>query len=867
MTAPMSPSPGRRASQMPGARRIGRRLTAAGPKRILAIDGGGTRGIVAIRFLAEIERTLQKKLGRGDDFVLSDYFDLVGGTSVGALIATLVARGWRVSDIEALFTAFAHDIFRSRTRRFASWIEARTGWRLRWLAKARDWGRIAVNLDTFSERKLVERIRAIVGDEPLASDKLRTGLVILCKRADTNSVWTFVNNPHAKYFDDRETTHEDGRKTKTIGNGHYVLADVLQASTAAPTIFKPVDIEIHDARDGTIVPIGRNDPKHGATGAGSFIDGGVSPHNSPALQMFLMAALSKYNLGGPDTPWRVRPNALLLVSVGTGAFETPVEGWYLPFRAVSALTGMIKDSEQFGLTVLQALSEPRNAWWIDGDVGDLKESTIGGLRGLSFQRFDLPIETKWLEEGNARKGIARGHAAGIAALRYPWSIKADVPLLQDMAAPEVIDRLGHLATATARDQVDASDFPEAFDRIWTEPDPGPRDSDVGVRPPPSVQAPMTSPEAATWTWQMLDNDTRDRMASTLAAMHALERAHKDAGSWKPSRVAAKLPGDAKALADILTSPAIAKLEEEQEAKSRSANRLRSRYSRLLLAVVAISAIGASLGGFALMKDVTWAGRPDPATLAGIQFGLLFFAALLWATLWLSRPHRGWLNDRGDSEGLRRQIFARVLDEADATSRAGAGDASSDAVANIRQLAFEYARVGMLDDQISWFLGKSKRATLQTLLIGAVRLIGFLVMALAMCMSGSTLFIPRSPLLGELLSTLPSWFADQDVAAFLAIIGTTMLTAAQAADAALLSGRNRARYRDMAQTLITFRGEQLAAAQAAARARAPASGADEARLFFQRVEHVLAIEHGEWRAVLDNNTRNIDGLRRQLSGDG
>src|ERR1019366_8468068 len=46
-----------------------------GPRRILAIDGGGMRGALAVGILAKLEKTLREKLGR-PDLVLSDYFDL-----------------------------------------------------------------------------------------------------------------------------------------------------------------------------------------------------------------------------------------------------------------------------------------------------------------------------------------------------------------------------------------------------------------------------------------------------------------------------------------------------------------------------------------------------------------------------------------------------------------------------------------------------------------------------------------------------------------------------------------------------------------------------------------------------------------------
>ncbi len=40
------------------------RLAAPGPKRILALDGGGMRGIVTLGFLARIEAVLRERHGR-----------------------------------------------------------------------------------------------------------------------------------------------------------------------------------------------------------------------------------------------------------------------------------------------------------------------------------------------------------------------------------------------------------------------------------------------------------------------------------------------------------------------------------------------------------------------------------------------------------------------------------------------------------------------------------------------------------------------------------------------------------------------------------------------------------------------------------
>jgi len=59
------------------------------PKRILALDGGGVRGAISVAFLKRIEEILDKEVGR--EVRLGDWFDLVGGTSTGAIVAGAVA--------------------------------------------------------------------------------------------------------------------------------------------------------------------------------------------------------------------------------------------------------------------------------------------------------------------------------------------------------------------------------------------------------------------------------------------------------------------------------------------------------------------------------------------------------------------------------------------------------------------------------------------------------------------------------------------------------------------------------------------------------------------------------------------------------
>jgi len=64
-----------------------RHLFGPGPKRILSLGGGGVRGLVTLGMLKRAETLLAARSPDPQAFRLSDYFDLIGGTSTGAIIA------------------------------------------------------------------------------------------------------------------------------------------------------------------------------------------------------------------------------------------------------------------------------------------------------------------------------------------------------------------------------------------------------------------------------------------------------------------------------------------------------------------------------------------------------------------------------------------------------------------------------------------------------------------------------------------------------------------------------------------------------------------------------------------------------------
>jgi len=78
-----------------------RHLFGPGKKRILALDGGGVRGALSIAFLERLEKILTEIEGR--PVRLCDWFDLIGGTSTGAIIAAGLASGYSANQMHNFY--------------------------------------------------------------------------------------------------------------------------------------------------------------------------------------------------------------------------------------------------------------------------------------------------------------------------------------------------------------------------------------------------------------------------------------------------------------------------------------------------------------------------------------------------------------------------------------------------------------------------------------------------------------------------------------------------------------------------------------------------------------------------------------------
>ena len=169
--------------------------------RILAIDGGGIRGY----FSAYLLKRIQDELAL--DFTKS--FDLICGTSTGAIIAAALATKYPIDKVLKLYEDNGRHIF---TRTFGSWLG---------LLRARyDIERLRTELD------------AAFGNRTLAETDTR----LLIPATDTG-------NANAHVF-------KSGYSADFARDRHVRIADAILASCAAPTYFKPVYIEPYLLADG-----------------------------------------------------------------------------------------------------------------------------------------------------------------------------------------------------------------------------------------------------------------------------------------------------------------------------------------------------------------------------------------------------------------------------------------------------------------------------------------------------------------------------------------------------------------------------------------------------------------------------------------
>ncbi len=183
-------------------------------RKILSIDGGGIKGVYAASFLAELEKHMPE--GK----CLADYFDIIAGTSTGAIIAAGIAVGIPVKECLKLYQEKGREIFPPRP----------SFWHL---------------LRPYSTGPLQRNLESVFGNMIL--DDCITRLEI--------PIYNITDN-HARILKTRH--HLDYERDYKVR-----IVDALLSTTAAPTYFRPYTFSEEYYKNKSY----------------SYIDGGVGGNN------------------------------------------------------------------------------------------------------------------------------------------------------------------------------------------------------------------------------------------------------------------------------------------------------------------------------------------------------------------------------------------------------------------------------------------------------------------------------------------------------------------------------------------------------------------------------------------------------------
>lgn len=347
-------------------------LSKTGPRKLLALDGGGIRGIITIEVLAKIESLLQEKLGADDKFLLADYFDYIAGTSTGAIIASCLSWGMRVSEVREFYINQGENMFDSASllKQFQYKFEDK-------------------NLAQELREKFQEKDGSVA---TLGSSLLKTLLLMVMRNATTDSPWPISNNPYARYND----------PSRPDCNLQLPLWQLIRASTAAPTYFPPEVIEVEKGEPFV------------------FVDGGITSFNNPAFQLFLMATTKPYKLN-----WPVGEDKMLLVSVGTGM--TPSANKNLKPGEMNLLynAGAIPSALMFAAQNQQDMLCRIFGKCLEGDIIDREVGNMidinapGGKKLFTYVRYNADLS----DEGLSALGLTQINPADVQKMDAVDKIK------------------------------------------------------------------------------------------------------------------------------------------------------------------------------------------------------------------------------------------------------------------------------------------------------------------------------------------------------------------------------------------------------------------------------------------------------------
>ena len=220
--------------------------------KVLSLDGGGIKGVYTAAFLKHCEEVL----GRGK--ALSNFFDLIAGTSTGGIIALGLGLNFSTSNILEFYRNDGRAIFPPLPQTL--WGKVRHAWR---------W----VHGPTLDDQQLEQALQSRFGERLLG--ECSTRIVIPAFMMPKTEIAVFKTDHHPDFKHDHMTP----------------VWQVARSTAAAPTYLKGLEHK----ESGRI-----------------FIDGGVWANNP--VMVALVDALSAYDIA----PEQVR---ILSIGTGSPPFE------------------------------------------------------------------------------------------------------------------------------------------------------------------------------------------------------------------------------------------------------------------------------------------------------------------------------------------------------------------------------------------------------------------------------------------------------------------------------------------------------------------------------------------------------------------
>lgn len=187
-------------------------MSSVPPPRILAIDGGGLKGVLPAAFLAHVEQATGKRV--------VDHFDLIAGTSTGGIIALGLGLGLSAREILDFYLNDGPKIFAQTNVASATFREIvaqslkSAGRRVRHA--------FTTKYDSTSLRSALEHV---FGDRKLGESATR--LIIPAYNSASQRPYVFKTSHHPRLTTDYA----------------WKVVDVAMATAAAPTYFEAHDFE------------------------------------------------------------------------------------------------------------------------------------------------------------------------------------------------------------------------------------------------------------------------------------------------------------------------------------------------------------------------------------------------------------------------------------------------------------------------------------------------------------------------------------------------------------------------------------------------------------------------------------------------